>query len=100
MRVLCRDLVQHQQSLRYTNRPDFEAAGCEQFIGHGTPMPYFEVPSEVLEDADELEEWVRKAQAAARRAAKRKPAKKKAAGGTKTKKATKAKTAKKKAKTP
>jgi DNA transformation protein len=45
-----------------SNRPDFEAEEMEPFAGRGTSlMPYFEVPSRVLEDAEELAAWVSKA---------------------------------------
>ena len=37
----------------YSNRTDYESAGSERF----GPMPYYEVPEEVLEDADMLAEW-------------------------------------------
>ena len=48
------------------NRGDFEAAGMERFPGRGgAGMPYYEVPGEVLEDADELAGWVAKARRAA-----------------------------------
>ena len=49
------------------NRPDYEAAGFGPFIytaprtGKKTSMPYFEVPDAVLEDAEALVEWGRKA---------------------------------------
>lgn len=38
-----------------TNRAQFEAAGAEK---HGR-MPYFAVPSEILEDDDQFLEWAR-----------------------------------------
>lgn len=47
-----------------TNRGDFEAAGMGPFLPFGDPakpMAYFELPLEVLEDAETLEPWVRKA---------------------------------------
>lgn len=59
-----------------TNRPDFEAAGTGPFrpFGDERAMAYFEVPAEVLEDADVLAAWMAKALAvAARAAAKKKP---------------------------
>lgn len=40
-----------------SNRSDFEDAGMQQF----TNMPYFELPSELLEDVDILLPWVSKA---------------------------------------
>lgn len=49
-------------------RPKFEAAGSEK---HG-PMPYFEVPAEVLENADKLQSWARDAVAVAHATAKKK----------------------------
>ncbi len=36
-----------------TNRADYEAAGSEQF----KPMPYYEVPEEVLADEESFVEW-------------------------------------------
>lgn len=49
-----------------SNQPDFEAEEMEQFSGRGdSRMPYFEVPTSVLEDAEELRGWVAKARAAA-----------------------------------
>src|SRR5579872_3362648 len=52
-----------------SNRADFEAAGARPFqpYGPGTgSMQYYEVPVGVLEDADELARWSRKAIAVAR----------------------------------
>jgi len=52
------------------NRPDFEAAGCEQFQPHENKpmrMPYYEVPVDLLEDPEELCAWAENAWAAARR---------------------------------
>ena len=37
-----------------SNRAGYEAAGSERF----SPMPYYEVPAEVLEDEDVLREWL------------------------------------------
>ncbi|MCX6547133.1 MAG: TfoX/Sxy family protein [Holophagaceae bacterium] len=54
-----------------TNRPDFEAAGMGPFLPFGDPakpMQYYELPSEVLEDPDELAVWMTKAIAVADRA--------------------------------
>ena len=53
-----------------SNRPDFEAAGMEPFRPYrdGRAMQYYEVPIEVLEDADALQGWVAKAIAVARHA--------------------------------
>lgn len=54
-----------------TNRPDFEAAGMGPFLPFGDPakpMQYYELPAEVLEDADELARWMAKAIAVAAKA--------------------------------
>jgi DNA transformation protein and related proteins len=50
-------------------RPDFEAAGARPFrpFGDARPMPYFELPAEVLEDPDPLRSWTERAVGAARR---------------------------------
>jgi DNA transformation protein and related proteins len=59
------------------NRPDFEARGLGPFrpFGEGGEvMQYYEVPADLLEDADALREWAEKAIDVARR---------KKAGGTK-----------------
>ena len=37
-----------------SNRADYEAAGTERF----TPMPYYEVPADVLEDEGALRKWL------------------------------------------
>src|ERR1700674_5242725 len=60
----------------HSNRTDFEARGLGPFrpFGEGGEvMQYYELPSELLEDPDTLESWVRKAVEVARRA-KKKPA--------------------------
>ncbi len=47
-----------------SNRGDYRARGCEAFRPFGdevTSMNYFRVPSEVLEDVDEIRAWARKA---------------------------------------
>jgi DNA transformation protein len=47
-----------------SNRGDFEAAGAGPFKPYGEAgetMQYYEVPVAVLEDADELARWARKA---------------------------------------
>lgn len=46
-----------------SNQPDFEARGMGAFhpFGDDRAMGYFEVPSEVLEDTDELAIWMGKA---------------------------------------
>lgn len=49
------------------NRPEFEARGMTPFTyrhrNNKSPveMPYYELPEDVLEDADELAAWARKA---------------------------------------
>ncbi|MEA1889821.1 MAG: TfoX/Sxy family protein [Pseudomonadota bacterium] len=51
-----------------TNRQDFEQAGMDAFRPYPDKtrsMQYFEVPVEVLEDADELYIWARKSIAVA-----------------------------------
>ena len=48
-----------------TNRADFEAAGSEQF----KPMPYYEVPEEVLADEESFVEWAGRSIAIAHSAA-------------------------------
>jgi DNA transformation protein len=53
------------------NRADFEARGMQPFrpFGEeGTAMRYYEVPGDVMEDADLLAPWVEKALAAAQTA--------------------------------
>jgi DNA transformation protein len=62
-----------------SNRGDFEERGMKQFPGkRGAGMPYHEVPAEILEDASDLAEWVRKARSAAVAAApKKKPTRRK-----------------------
>jgi DNA transformation protein len=47
--------------------PDFVAAGCRQWVythsrtGRVTPMPYWSIPDEALDDPDEMTPWARKA---------------------------------------
>ena len=70
-----------------SNRAEFVARNCEPFRPYGddtVSMNYFRVPSEVLEDVDEIKAWARKAvQVAARAAvAKSSPNKKKANTGS------------------
>ena len=48
-----------------TNRADYEAAGSEQF----KPMPYYEVPEEVLADEESFVEWASRSIAIAHSAA-------------------------------
>jgi len=50
------------------SRPRYEAAGMEPFrpyTGRPTTMQYYQVPAEVLEDADMLAQWTTDAVAAA-----------------------------------
>ena len=61
-----------------SNRADFEAAGSGPFSPYGPDgekMQYYEVPADVLEDADELCRWAARSIAVARtkRARGRKP---------------------------
>lgn len=62
------------------NRGDFEARGMGPFTYSGKSKPvsmsYYEVPIDVLEDAQDLREWAEKAFAVALAAARKKPAKK------------------------
>ncbi|HEU0077399.1 MAG TPA: TfoX/Sxy family protein [Longimicrobiaceae bacterium] len=58
-----------------TNRGDFEAAGTGPFRPFGDDrdvMQYYELPAELLEDADQLRPWVEKAIDVARRKRKKK----------------------------
>ena len=48
-----------------SNRADYEAAGAEQF----KPMPYYEVPEEVLADEESFVEWAGRSIAIAHSAA-------------------------------
>lgn len=51
-----------------TNRPDFEAAGMRPFEPReGQVMSYWEVPGDVLEDVELLEEWMERALAVGRK---------------------------------
>ena len=55
------------------NRPDFEAAGSAPFSydtksGTNTITAYWEVPADVLEDAEQLRAWALKSLAVSRRA--------------------------------
>ena len=56
-------------------RPDFERLGREPFrpFGEAGAMGYFEVPVDVLEDAAQLEPWMRKAIDVAAKAKRGKP---------------------------
>lgn len=49
------------------NRPDYEAAGMDPFNPMGTPMAYFQVPEEVVEEREDLRAWVERSLAAAER---------------------------------
>lgn len=54
-----------------SNRPDFEAAGMGPFRPYGEAgevMQYYQVPDDLLEDADALRPWAEKAIGVARRA--------------------------------
>ncbi len=58
-----------------TNRADFESAGTGPFRPFGDDrdvMQYYELPAELLEDADQLRPWVEKAIEVARRKRKKK----------------------------
>ena len=57
-----------------SNRPDFEAAGTGPFrpFEGGGAMQYYELPADLLEDADALRPWVDKAIDVARRSRKKK----------------------------
>jgi DNA transformation protein len=56
-------------------RPDFERLGREPFrpFGEAGAMGYYEVPADVLEDAAQLEPWMRKAIEVAAKAKRGKP---------------------------
>jgi len=76
-----------------SNRPDFVAAGMGPFLPFGDPdkpMQYYQLPEEVMEDSDELAQWMAKAIAVAQRAkAKAKPKAKPKAKSAPRKKASK-----------
>ena len=58
-----------------SNRGDFEAAGMGPFSPFGDPkmvMQYYELPADVIEDADALRPWVLKAIDVARAARRKK----------------------------
>jgi DNA transformation protein len=63
-----------------TTRPEYEARGSEGFRPRPNikrmKMRYYSVPAEVLEDAEELAKWARRATAVALAAENAKPAKK------------------------
>ncbi len=57
------------------NRGDYEARGMGPFRPYGDDrdtMQYYEVPADLLEDAEELDAWAEKAIGAARRKRKKK----------------------------
>jgi DNA transformation protein and related proteins len=59
-----------------TTRVEFEARGMGPFRPygeHGEVMQYYQVPAELLEDAEELRPWVTAAIGVARRAKRRRP---------------------------
>jgi DNA transformation protein len=58
-----------------TTRPDFERLGMEPFrpYGEDSAMGYYEVPADVLEDAVELEVWMKKAMDVAASSGRKKP---------------------------
>jgi DNA transformation protein len=55
------------------SRADYEALGMQPFAPMGTPMRYYELPEEVIEDVDQLRGWVEKALRAARNTASARP---------------------------
>jgi DNA transformation protein len=60
-------------------RAEFEGAGMRPFMPGGDPaqtMQYYDVPAEVLEDADALRPWVGRALEAAARKSRRGPKRK------------------------
>ena len=60
-----------------SNRKEFEKRGSTQFIythkntKKKTPMPYWNVPAEIMEDKKELKEWVTTSVAVSKRAKKK-----------------------------
>jgi DNA transformation protein len=71
-----------------SNRADYTTRGCEPFRPYGddtVSMSYFRVPSDVLEDIDEIKMWARKAISVAANA-KTQPKKKKNQTGVAAKK--------------
>jgi DNA transformation protein len=58
-----------------STRPDFERLGMEPFrpFGEENAMGYYEVPADVLEDAAQLEPWMKKALGVAAKAKPGKP---------------------------
>lgn len=60
-----------------SNKANYEAAGSGPFRPFGTyAMSYYEVPADVLEDADDLARWARKAVEVAGKAVKKKSGRK------------------------
>jgi DNA transformation protein len=60
-----------------STRPEFESLGMpafRPFEEHGPVMSYYQLPEEILEDADRLRQWAERAIAGAR-AKRRRPAK-------------------------
>ncbi len=56
-----------------SNRADYESRGMPPFMPGGeVSMGYFQLPPDILEDADELNVWVDKAVAVAERKSKKK----------------------------
>ena len=58
-----------------TNRPDFVSAGMGPFMPFGEDgevMQYYELPADILEGGEALDEWVKKSIEVARRAKKKK----------------------------
>lgn len=61
-----------------TNQADYEARGSEPFVytGHKnrkpTPMPYWIIPEEIMEDREAITEWVKKSVAISRKGKKKK----------------------------
>jgi DNA transformation protein len=67
-----------------TSRPSFEAVGMGPFVyeakeGRQMAMPYFQVPTDILEDRERLSGWARTAHDVAKKTAKPKAAKPKVA---------------------
>lgn len=80
------------------NRGRFEAEGARQFVpfsrGKPFPMPYWDVPLDVIEDSDRLCAWAAMALAAGRRGKTRKVRPDKTTTGKTTARKTKTRTAK------
>lgn len=62
------------------NRVDYEAMGSEPFTYMGKEKPvkisYWKVPEEIMENSEELQEWVEKAYQVSLKSEKKKPQKK------------------------